>query len=102
MTKMVADIERETLLERGLEKLHTLGQNIKTMRPPEATERNWDAEDELQHWVGAYVRNIAINYGTIIRSRHIGPIEKLFKDGTPAAVVGAGPSLDKNAKNLRY
>mgnify|MGYP001609189243 CR=1 FL=1 len=106
---VAAEAARERVVNAALEPIHTMGGKVTTGVPPAARERNWQAEDEMQVWVGEYVRNIALHYPEILAAPHIGPLRELFgawdaldKTGRPSvAVVGAGPSLDRNVEELR-
>jgi hypothetical protein len=88
-------------IQRGLERLNQLGQKVIKVKGPVYHERDEAAERILDHWVGMYARNIALQYQKILKSPHIGRIRSVFAGGCPVAIVGAGPSLDKNAEHLR-
>ncbi len=100
MSDVSSEISRDEQIERDLEQLHAMGQTVKKIKHPFIVDRNWEAEDEMQRWVGPYMRNIAWHYHEILAAGHIGPLLGILK-GSPVAVVGAGPSLDKNVEGLR-
>lgn len=91
---------RERELDKAFERLHEMGVDVQTHRPPEATPRDWDAEAMLQHFVGLYVRNIALHYPAMLQTPHVGPLYQLL-GGRPVLVVGAGPSLDAVGPELK-
>jgi|GEM_PF-3946258 len=100
MSEVKIAVDHDEEIERGLERMHSLGISVKTLKHPPIIDRNWDAEQEMQHWIGPYMRNIATHYKDILGGEHIGPILDIL-GGAPVAVVGAGPSLDANVEHLR-
>ncbi len=100
MSEVQAEVDHDEQIERGLERLHSLGIEVKTIKHPPVIDRNWEAEQEMQGWIGPYMRNIAMHYHDILAAGHIGPLHGIL-GGSPVAVVGAGPSLDKNVDILR-
>jgi hypothetical protein len=95
------EVERNRRIDESIELLHQAGAEVVTRADPFFTARDWEAEAFLDVWVGRYVRNIASHYHEIIRAPHIGPLFKALR-GKPCAVavVGAGPSLDRNVDQL--
>ncbi len=88
-------------VEAALEMMNLAGQEVETRRLPEFVDRDWEGEAQVDHFVGGYCRNIAEHYHGILSAPDIGRIVGLFGKDVPAAIVGAGPSLDKNAEALR-
>lgn len=66
----------------------------------ESTGKDQAAEDFMDSWVGTYIRNIVTHYDDIANGRHIGEFFDALEHKVPAAIVGAGPSLDTNAIQL--
>ncbi|MBS3927800.1 MAG: DUF115 domain-containing protein [Sphingomonadales bacterium] len=100
MSEVAAEVNKDEEIERGLERMHAMGVEVKTLKHPLIVDRNWEAEQEMQGWVGPYMRNIAWHYHDILAAGHIGPLLNRL-GGRPVAVVGAGASLDKNVDSLR-
>lgn len=103
-TTTAREVEQLERNGAALELLHQLGQTIETRFDPLMVERDWETEAYLDQWVGRYFRNIAIAYHEILRAPTIACLrEALAAGGQKAhavAVVGAGPSLDRNADAL--
>ena len=100
MSQVAADVAHDEQLDHDLEELHAMGQTVKKIKHPFLVDRNWEAEQEMQNWIGPYMRNIAWHYHEIIAAGHIGPLLGIL-GGRPVAAVGAGPSLDRNIETLR-
>lgn len=108
MTMLADDIAQINRNEAALELIHQAGGEVQTKRISMFEERDWEAEAYLDVWVGKYFKNIALHYHEILRAPHIGAMRDAIQDfsgafgtGSPVAVVGAGPSLDKNVAALR-
>lgn len=106
MTTEVVDVAREAARQRefeaGIEQLNAMGQKVITKGRLYQDGRDWEAEAMLDQWVGLYTRNIAEQYHAMLRAPHIGVLKQVFKgQDVAAAIVGAGPSLDRNAESLR-
>lgn len=99
MSEVKDAVDHDEHIERGLERMHAMGVEVKTLKRPMEVDRNWESEQEMQGWIGPYMRNIAWHYHEILAAGHIGPLLGVLK-GHPVAVVGAGPSLDKNVGAL--
>ena len=67
----------------------------------QSTGRDEDAEVFMDAWVGTYITNIVAHYDEIKAGRNLGELYGLFNHDAPAAVIGAGPSLDKNIDQLK-
>lgn len=99
MTNIADDVEQIRRNDEAIELLHKLGAEVETRHDPSFEERDWDAEAFLDLWVGRYTLNIALHYQDILREKNIDVMRHCAK-GSAIAVVGAGPSLDKNADQL--
>lgn len=62
--------------------------------------RDEEAERFMDAWIGTYAVNIAEHYHEIKNGKDISAFRGIFNRDVPAACVGAGPSLDKNAHLL--
>lgn len=96
-----AAVREEVEIEAFLEKVHQMGHSVERTSLPIIEPRDWETEKVMDMWVGKYTRNIALHYHDILASQHIGPLAGLLGGAHPVAIVGAGPSLDKNAELLR-
>ena len=100
---MTSETAAASLLEweAFLERVHQMGHAVDRERLPFFDGRDWEAEEVMQVWAGKYTRNIALHYREILQDQHIGTIRGILGKKCPVAVVGAGPSLDKNVEELR-
>src|SRR3990167_6041929 len=87
--------------EAACERLHQMGHDVSRGKIPFFDQRDWESEDVMNVWAGKYTRNIALHYRDILSTPHIGPLQQVLGGKHPVAVVGAGPSLDKNVESLR-
>ena len=60
-----------------------------------------ETERFMDSWVGTYITNIVAHYDEIKSGRQIREFHGLWNHDVAVACVGAGPSLDKNAEELR-
>lgn len=118
-TELEENVTAVRAIDAAAELIHAAGGTVETRNMSVFEDRDWETESQLDPWVGKYVRNIALNYHEILRERHIGPLKDALAKGHPdygtdaheetgilprhgaVAIVGAGPSLDKNVEHLR-
>ena len=101
MTPVMTSLETVRHNDAALEIIQQAGGRVATRALTEFAERDWEAEMYLDVWVGKYASNVAEHYHEILRAPHIGPLKNaLSAKPCAVAVVGAGPSLDRNAEVL--
>ena len=101
MSKVACGVDSIKRIEASLELIHKMGGHVETRCDfPFFVERDWSAEQFMDLWAGKYARNIAEHYHEILRDPTIGVLRNALKKKAAVAVVGAGPSLDKNAHLL--
>ena len=115
-TDIEQNVDAISAIDAAVELIHAAGGTVEQKAVPQFEDRDWTAEGVLDYEVGRYARNVAEHYHDILRSRHIGALKDAMAKGHPnfatqegptilrhgaVAVVGAGPSLDKNAEHLR-
>lgn len=96
----VVKIEKN-VIETGCEELKDMGITIQQGYSV-PVKRLLKEEDEIfvKQWMGVWARNIAKNYNILSKAKGIAEIHDACK-GAVVAIVGAGPSLDKNIEELR-